>query len=192
MSFVVHPHLWSSNSFDGKSSAFAGDTVVTGLSAVFTRCQFVDCSASSRTIRGTYVAYYQLTALKWHLKRSITDTSSSASGSDVSRARQCFFCTCESCTGGWRSSGYSRRRLHVELGWIRKRYWRVLVRQDFSSRFLRCRDSKRLLKLLGLIADRHLPRLILCVRRRFCSSSLAPSLQSKTRPVAALVPICRA
>jgi hypothetical protein len=59
VSFVVHPHLWSVNSFDGSSSAFARDTIVSGLSAVFSKCNFTSCSATSLNASGTYVAFYQ-------------------------------------------------------------------------------------------------------------------------------------
>jgi hypothetical protein len=59
VSFVVHPYLWSSNSFDGNSSASAGDTSVSGLSAIFSNCHFIGCSVSSRSISGMNVAYHQ-------------------------------------------------------------------------------------------------------------------------------------
>jgi hypothetical protein len=62
VSFVVHPHVWNSNSFNGELSASAGDTIVSGLSAVFTNCRFVSCRVSSRTISGMNVAYHQLYA----------------------------------------------------------------------------------------------------------------------------------
>jgi hypothetical protein len=60
VSFVVHPHLWSSNSFNAQSSASAGDTIVSELSAVFINCRFVGCHAASRTTRGTGVALHRL------------------------------------------------------------------------------------------------------------------------------------
>jgi hypothetical protein len=63
VSFVVHPHLWSLNSFNGASSASAGDTIVSELSAVFSNCNFTSCSAASITNRSAYGAYYQLCAL---------------------------------------------------------------------------------------------------------------------------------
>jgi hypothetical protein len=55
VSFVVHPHVWSSNSFNAQSSASAGDTIVSELSSVFKNCRFVGCSASSSTTRGMRV-----------------------------------------------------------------------------------------------------------------------------------------
>jgi hypothetical protein len=50
VSFVVHPYVWSSNSFNGGSSASAGRTIVTGLSAVFLDCNFSGSIVSTRTI----------------------------------------------------------------------------------------------------------------------------------------------
>jgi hypothetical protein len=53
VAFAVYPHLWSSNTFFGGSSASAGDTNVSGLSAVFTNCHFTSCRAESFTASGT-------------------------------------------------------------------------------------------------------------------------------------------
>ena len=50
VSFVVHPYVWSSSSFNGGSSASAGRTIVTGLSAVFLDCNFSGGTVSTRTI----------------------------------------------------------------------------------------------------------------------------------------------
>ncbi len=50
MSFVVHPYAWSSSSYLGRSSASAGSTIVTGLSAVFLDCNFSGGTVSTRTI----------------------------------------------------------------------------------------------------------------------------------------------
>jgi hypothetical protein len=50
VAFVVQPYVWSSNSFIEKSSTSAGDTVVSGLSAVFLNCSFSGSTALTRTI----------------------------------------------------------------------------------------------------------------------------------------------
>ena len=58
VAFVVHPYVWSSNSFDGASSTSSGDTVVSGLSAVFVDCNFSGSSATTRSIGRFCVAHY--------------------------------------------------------------------------------------------------------------------------------------
>jgi hypothetical protein len=50
VSVVVHPYVWSSSSYEGGSSASAGSTTVTGLSAVFIDCNFSGGTVSTRTI----------------------------------------------------------------------------------------------------------------------------------------------
>ncbi len=50
VAFVIHPYVWSSSSFNGGSSASAGRTIVTGLSAVFIDCNFSGGTVSTRTI----------------------------------------------------------------------------------------------------------------------------------------------
>jgi hypothetical protein len=66
VSFVVYPFVWSSNIFGGASSTSAGDTVASGLSAVFVDCNFSGSLASTRTIGGLvtkhHVFYYCLNA----------------------------------------------------------------------------------------------------------------------------------
>ena len=49
-SFVVHPYVWSSSSYQGGSSASAGSTTVTGLSVIFVDCNFSGATVSTRTI----------------------------------------------------------------------------------------------------------------------------------------------
>jgi hypothetical protein len=51
VSFVVHPYVWSSNFFRGKSSTSAGSTNVTGLSAVIRDCNFSGDKGSAYTFR---------------------------------------------------------------------------------------------------------------------------------------------
>jgi hypothetical protein len=50
VAFVVQPHVWSSNSFLPQSSTSAGDTAVSGLSAVVFNCSFFGSTALTRTI----------------------------------------------------------------------------------------------------------------------------------------------
>ncbi len=50
VSFVVHPYVWSSSSFNGGSSASAGSTAVSGLSVIFVDCNFSGATVSTRTI----------------------------------------------------------------------------------------------------------------------------------------------
>ena len=50
VAFVVQPYLRNSNVFSGQSIAKAGDTVVSGLSAVFFNCSFSGSTAMTRTI----------------------------------------------------------------------------------------------------------------------------------------------
>ncbi len=50
MSFVVHPYVWSSSSYQGGSTASAGSTAVTGLSVIFVDCNFSGATVSTRTI----------------------------------------------------------------------------------------------------------------------------------------------
>jgi hypothetical protein len=68
VAFVVHPYVWSSSSFRGGSSASAGSTIVTGLSAVFLDCNFSGASVSTLTISGpTYVFFNVLFAMSLRL-----------------------------------------------------------------------------------------------------------------------------
>ncbi len=55
MSFAIHPFLWSSNSFDGSSSVFAGETIASGVSAVFTDCFFSGSTAKTLTTSASHV-----------------------------------------------------------------------------------------------------------------------------------------
>ncbi len=57
MSFIVHPYLFSSNSFQGGSSTSAGNTIVSGLSAVFVDCIFSGSIARTRTIGALNVMF---------------------------------------------------------------------------------------------------------------------------------------
>ena len=50
VSFVVHPYVWSSSSYEGGSTASAGSTTVTGLSVIFVDCNFSGATVSTRTI----------------------------------------------------------------------------------------------------------------------------------------------
>ena len=50
VSFVVHPYVWSSSSYEGRSTASAGSTTVTGLSVIFVDCNFSGATVSTRTI----------------------------------------------------------------------------------------------------------------------------------------------
>jgi hypothetical protein len=52
VAFVIHPYVWSFSSFNGGSATSAGNTIVSGLSAVFTDCNFSGSKASTRTIGG--------------------------------------------------------------------------------------------------------------------------------------------
>ena len=68
VSFVVHPYVWSSNSIYGGSSAYAGSTIVTGISAVLVDCNFSGGAASTRTISApTHAFFYFLFALSMRL-----------------------------------------------------------------------------------------------------------------------------
>ena len=49
MSVVVHPYLWSASSFYGLSTASAGNTIVSGLSALFNDCVFLNSRAQTRS-----------------------------------------------------------------------------------------------------------------------------------------------
>jgi hypothetical protein len=49
VSFVIHPYLWSESSFFGLSTASAGSTIVSGLSALFSDCVFANSSARTRS-----------------------------------------------------------------------------------------------------------------------------------------------
>ena len=53
VSFVVHPYVWSSSSFNGGSTASAGSTTITGLSVIFVDCNFSGATVSTRTISAT-------------------------------------------------------------------------------------------------------------------------------------------
>ena len=53
VSFVIHPYVWSSSSFNGGSLASAGSTTVTGLSVIFVDCNFSGATVSTRTISGS-------------------------------------------------------------------------------------------------------------------------------------------
>jgi hypothetical protein len=57
VSFVVHPYVWSSSSFRGGSSASAGSTIVTGLSAIFVDCNFSGGTVSTRTISAPTIVF---------------------------------------------------------------------------------------------------------------------------------------
>ena len=50
VSFVVHPYVWSSSSYQGGSTASAGSTTVTGLSVIFIYCNYFGATVSTRTI----------------------------------------------------------------------------------------------------------------------------------------------
>jgi hypothetical protein len=52
VAFIIHPYVWSFSSFNGGSATSAGNTIVSGLSAVFTDCIFSGNKASTRTIGG--------------------------------------------------------------------------------------------------------------------------------------------
>ena len=68
VSFVVHPYVWSSSSFNAGSSASAGNTTVTGLSVIFVDCNFSGATVSTRTISGpTRVVINVLFALSLRL-----------------------------------------------------------------------------------------------------------------------------
>ncbi len=58
MSFVVHPYVWSSNSFNGESSTSAGSSTVTRLSAVFLDCDFSGNSVSTHSISGLILVFF--------------------------------------------------------------------------------------------------------------------------------------
>jgi hypothetical protein len=49
VSFAVHPYVWSSNSFNGRSSVLAGETIVSAISAVFSDCNFSGSTAKTLT-----------------------------------------------------------------------------------------------------------------------------------------------
>jgi hypothetical protein len=52
VSFVVHPYVWSSSSFNGGSSSSAGSTIVSQLSAIFLDCNFFGSTVSTYVIGG--------------------------------------------------------------------------------------------------------------------------------------------
>ncbi len=90
MSFVVHPYVWSSNSFNGESSTSAGSNTVTRLSAVFLDCDFSGNSVSTHSISGpTLVCFvFPVLTLAFNLYSHGCfviggDARVSASGSDV-------------------------------------------------------------------------------------------------------------
>jgi lysozyme family protein len=49
VSVVVHPYLWSASSFYGSSTASAGSTIVSGLSALFSDCFFANSRAQTQS-----------------------------------------------------------------------------------------------------------------------------------------------
>lgn len=53
ISFTVNPFVRSSSSYFGQSSSTAGDTIVSGLSAIFVDCNISDSKASTRTNSGS-------------------------------------------------------------------------------------------------------------------------------------------
>jgi hypothetical protein len=49
LSFVIHPYIWSANSFYGLSTASAGNTIVSGLLAIFNKSLFSNSRAETRS-----------------------------------------------------------------------------------------------------------------------------------------------
>ena len=49
VSFVIHPYAWSASSFYGLSTASAGSTIVSDLSALVNDCVFANSRAQTRS-----------------------------------------------------------------------------------------------------------------------------------------------
>jgi hypothetical protein len=58
VAFIVHPYVWSSNSFDGVSSSSAGSTIVAGFAAVFLDCNFSGSVVSTRSISDPTLLFF--------------------------------------------------------------------------------------------------------------------------------------
>jgi hypothetical protein len=52
MSIVIGAYVWTSSAFDSTSTGFAGVTIVSGLSAVLSKCRIDGSSASTSTSSG--------------------------------------------------------------------------------------------------------------------------------------------